>query len=281
MDFAQLLRLQQRPEPFTPGEPVFWDDPYISAQLLAAHLDPDTDLASRRPETIDRSVAWLINILNLQPGAAVLDLGCGPGLYAYRLAQRGMRVTGVDASRRSIEYANQHAQQDGLEIHYRYQNYLDLEDTEMYDAALLIFGDFCPLSPDLRIRLLQNAYLALKPGGTFVLDVTTREHRKLHGSRNTWHAAERGFWKPGYHLVLEKGFDYPDQSIYLDQAIVVAASGEISVYRMWFQDYTRQAITRELEIGGFSVLSVWNDLTGTPYTEGGEWIGVIARKLIS
>ena len=78
---ARLADLQQKPAPFTPGEPLFWDDPHISSQMLTVHLSPDVDAASRRPETIDRSVGWLITTLKLNPGDAVLDLGCGPGLY--------------------------------------------------------------------------------------------------------------------------------------------------------------------------------------------------------
>jgi hypothetical protein len=53
---SRLIRLQQKPEPFTPGEALFWDDPHISSQMLAVHLNPAMEAASRRPETIDRSV---------------------------------------------------------------------------------------------------------------------------------------------------------------------------------------------------------------------------------
>lgn len=78
--------------------------------------------------------------------------------------------------------------------------------------------------------------------------------------------------------MLEDGFDYPDQSIYLDQAIVIEESGAISVYRMWFQDFDRASITRELEAGGFFVESVWGDLCGALFTDGSEWVGVAACK---
>ena len=120
LDLARLQQLQQRPEPFTPGEPLFWDDPHISKGMLASHLNPNVAGASRRPETIDRTVAWLVETLGLREGDAVVDLGCGPGLYASRLAERGLRVTGVDYSRRSIAYATQYADEHGLEIAYRY-----------------------------------------------------------------------------------------------------------------------------------------------------------------
>ena len=43
---AQLMPLQKKPALFTPGEPLFWDDPHISSQMLKVHLDAGTDAAS-------------------------------------------------------------------------------------------------------------------------------------------------------------------------------------------------------------------------------------------
>lgn len=275
---AQLIALQNKPAPFTPGEALFWDDPHISTQMLAAHLNPEIDAASRRPEVIDLSVKWLIETLSLKQDDSVLDLGCGPGLYASRLTQAGLRVTGVDYSRRSIEYATRYAGENNLAITYRYQNYLELEDENRYDAALLIYGDFCPLPPEKRSKLLRNIQRALRPDGKFVLDVSTREHRKKHGNRNGWYAAETGFWKPGPHLVLEEGFDYPEASIWLDQYTVIEADGKVSIYRNWFQDYMPETITAELEVGGFVVSDIRGDLTGRPYLPESEWIGVVTHK---
>lgn len=274
----QLAQLQQPPEPFAPGTMPFWDDPHISQQMLAAHLDPELAAASRTPAEIDRSVDWIMHQLVLGPGAALLDLGCGPGLYAERFAARGLRVTGIDYSRRSIDYATRSARARQLAIDYRYQNYLDLDEPERYDAALLIFGDLCALAPAQRGRLLRAVHAALRPGGAFVLDVTTRAHRERHGRRNRWYAANGGFWKPGPHLVLEQGFDYPNELIYLDQYIVVEADGALSVYRNWFQDYTPERIGAELAQHGFAVRGLWADLLGTPASATSEWIGVVASK---
>jgi len=276
---TQLIQLEQKPEPFTPGEPLFWDDPHISTYMLAAHLDPAFEAASRLPQTIDRSVNWMIETLPLKAGDSLLDLGCGPGLYASRFAQAGLRVTGVDYSRRSIQYAIQYASENNLEIVYRYENYLDLQDENRYDAALLIYGDFCPLNPEQRSQLLSNIHRALKPNGKFVLDVSTREHRKEHGNKNGWRALETGFWKPGPHLVLEEGFDYPEQSIWLNQFTVIEADGQVSVYRNWFQDYAPETIRMELEQNHFVVEGLWGDLTGLTYTPESEWIGLIARRV--
>ena len=147
---SQLTELQQKPAPFTPGEALFWNDPHISTQMLKVHLDPNVDAASRRPETIDRSIQWLIKMLGLKTGASILDLGCGPGLYASRFARAGLQVTGMDYSRNSIDYASQYASENNVNVTYRYQNYLELADENQYDAAFLIYGDFCPLNTEQR-----------------------------------------------------------------------------------------------------------------------------------
>ncbi len=280
LNLSSLWAYQEKPAPFTPGEPLFWDDPHISKGMLAAHLDPTTDCASRRPETIDATVAWIMETLGLKAGDSVLDLGCGPGLYTMRFARAGLNVTGVDTSRRSVAYARETAEEAGLDITYRYQNYLTLTDEDQYDAAVLIFGDYCPLNPDQRAKLLGHVHRALRPGGYFVLDVSTRSHREKYGAQNEWYISGSGFWSPEPHLVLEMGFDYPEEKIYLDQMIVIIQSGGFKVYRNWFQDYDPAMITRELEEGGFAVQSLWSDLTGTPYHDGSEWIGVVARSRV-
>jgi SAM-dependent methyltransferase len=277
LDLAHLCQLQEKPMPFEPGEPLFWTDPHIASQMLAFHLNPNVDAASRRPETIARATNWIATALGLQSGAPILDLGCGPGLYAERLAQAGFQVTGVDFSQNSIDYATAQAREQHLPVQYRCQNYLQLDDEALYSAVLLIYGDLCPLAPEQRARLLANIQRALKPGGCFILDVSAPSLRQKYGLKNSWYAAGSGFWKPGPHLVLEQGFSYPDD-LYLDQYTVIESNAKISVYRNWFQDYTPETIRAELEASGFAVESLWSDLTGTPYSPTSDWIGIVARK---
>ncbi len=141
----------------------------------------------------------------------------------------------------------------------------------------MIYGDLCPLAPEQRDNLLARVRRALKPGGCFVFDVTTRLHRARTAESNNWYVADGGFWKAGMHLALVQGFDYPEADTHLDQYIVIEADGKISVYRNWFLDYTVETITGALAAQGFAVRAVWSDLAGTPYCEDSEWIGVVAE----
>ena len=276
-----LTRIQSyavRPGLFEPGETHFWNDPHISKGMLEAHLDPDHDLASRRVETIDRITEHLVSADILRRGDRVLDLGCGPGLYASRLCRKGIKVTGLDISPRSLDYAGRYAVENGLEIDYRCLNFLDIDYTGEFDAALQIYGEINTLSDEKRDALLLKVYQALKPGGLFIFDITTRILRMKYGIKNNWYISDGGFWKPGRHLVLEQGFDYPEKDVWLDQYIVAEESDKISVYRNWFHDYQLSNITPVLEKAGFRTLHVWNDLAGAPFSEGGEWIAIVGQK---
>ncbi len=278
IDLQQVLRFIARPAPFEKAGQPIWTDEHVAKQLLAAHLDPNTDSASRRPETIDRSVAWIVDEIALKPGMSVLDLGCGPGLYCQRLAKAGMKVTGVDFSETSLSYAKRKASAENLSIDYRQQNYLELTDENSFDAALLIYGDYCALSLVDRGHLLKAVRRSLVKGGRFVLDVTTRECRKKHGLKDGWYAAESGFWSEKRHIVLEQGFDYPEELIYLDQYIVIDEDDDVQVFRNWFQDFTVESIWKELEDGGFHILGMYADLLGHTLTDESEWIGTVAER---
>lgn len=92
--YAELAGFDDRPAPFSKMTiATLWTDPHIARQMLAFHLDPHHDAASRRPGSIEGFVGWLDERLPLA-GKKLMDLGCGPGLYAQRLAQRGAQVTG-------------------------------------------------------------------------------------------------------------------------------------------------------------------------------------------
>ena len=52
-------------------------------------------------------------------GLKVLDVGCGAGVLAEAMAQRGAHVTGIDLATDTIEAAKRHAEQAGLAIDYR------------------------------------------------------------------------------------------------------------------------------------------------------------------
>jgi SAM-dependent methyltransferase len=274
---TDIMKANLKPSLFEPGEALFWDDPHISQSMLQAHLDPAHDLASRKPETIDRIVERLLRSGMIKPGFRLLDLGCGPGLYAERFSRAGVKVVGLDISQRSLDYASEQAQKAGLEIEYRCRDFLTMDYHEEFDAVMQIYGELNVFPDEKRDLLLSRIRRALKANGFLIFDVTTRKLRATAGLQNGWQACNGGFWRPGPYLVLEQGYDYPEADVWLDQYLVIDETG-CRVYRNWFHDYSRETIEPVLKKAGFTVVHWWGDLTGSEFAEDGEWIALAARK---
>ena len=279
LNLKALAELSQKPELFAPGQVSFWTDPHISKSLLETHLNPEEDLASRRPETIDQSVEWIMANLNLAPGSHLLDLGCGPGLYCTRFDEQGLSVTGMDFSQRSINYAQNYAQEHGLNIEYIYQNYLELDFKNRFDAVSLIYCDFCVLSDHDRSTLLTNINRALKYDGYFVFDVVTEKEINAILPENYWEYSETGFWKSTPHLLLGNTFIYPEDQTRLNQYVVIGEDGTLSVYRNWLRGYTLEQIRLLLKGHGFSIQQWAGFLTGQPFQDDSTHLAIIAKKV--
>ena len=274
--FEIISRYSKKPEPFELGEKNFWNDPHISKSMLEAHLNQNHDAASRKVETIDLTIDNLFKT-GIKPGMRLLDLGCGPGLYAQRLAMAGTEVVGVDISERSIGYARAAAEELNLPVEYHCVNFFDLEFQNTFDAVFQVYGELNTFSEASLIRLLTAIRKALREDGILIFDVSTRKLRIKNRIQNNWYYSDKGFWRPGRHMVLEMCFDYPDRDLWLDQYIVIDENG-YKVYRNWFHDYSLETLKEVLDKAGFKLRTVWNDLTGSVYTGDGEWIAAIAQK---
>ena len=100
-------------------------------------------------------------IARLPTGGRVLDLGCGPGLAATRMANAGLQVDAIDGSVEMVAMAAQH---DGVTA---WQATFDqITGTDIYDG---IWANFCLLhaSKEAMPHHLAAMVTALKPGGAF------------------------------------------------------------------------------------------------------------------
>lgn len=281
LDMDLLTKYMHKPLIFQEGksQEAFWDNEHISKQMLEAHLNPNWDAASRNANTIESSCKWIMSSLNLNKSDKVMDLGCGPGLYCTKLSENGLQVTGIDYSKRSIEYAKEEAIRKNLSIEYVYMNYLDIDYCDEYDIATMIYCDFGVLSDESSTTVLRKIHRALKEKGYFIFDVWTTSNIELTSSFRNWSVnLNGGFWRPNSYIELVDKTYYDSQNVSLRQHIIVEEEGNISVYNLWERCYTIDSITELLNESGFEVIDVYNDLKGTEYVEGTKILGVIARK---
>ena len=259
-----LLRaLAAVPEPFAVGGPhELWSDPHVQQQMLAAHLDPDVAAASREHAFIDRSLDWITANLDVGSGTRVLDLGCGPGLYANPLAARGSRVHGIDLSRVSIEAATRRATCDRAT--FEVGDYLTAP-LPKHDVALLIYCDYCALSPEDRRRVLGRVRDRMADDGRLLVDLFSE--RRFSELTQGCTIAERlmdGFWAPGDYVGVHQTILYPDERVVLDRYLIAAPDRTRTVHA-WLAHLTVDEARAEFQEAGFAVVEVLGDVAGAAF----------------
>lgn len=112
-------------------------------------------------------------LLAVQPGHSVLDLACGNGLFARRLAQLGAHVVACDFSSAFLDRAKARTTEKADQIDYRLVNLADREQllglgVGRYDAAVcgMALMDMAVIAP-----LLESLPQLLKPQGKFVFSI--------------------------------------------------------------------------------------------------------------
>ena len=274
-----IEQINQRPEVFghyTARD--LWDDGYISEKMLAFHLNAEIDVSSRNRSFIERSVKWIVSHFNLQKGSMVADFGCGPGLYTERLAQHGCDVTGIDFSHRSIEYAKNSADKNGLSINYVNQNYLSFETEERFDLILMIMCDFCALSPEQRRTILSKFSRLLKPQGKVLFDVYSLVgyNERQEESRHEVNLLD-GFWSPDRYDGFLNVFKYDKEKVILDKYTILQNNKTRVIYN-WLQYFSPESLREEVKETGFVIKNIFADVAGSPFKADGKEFAVVVRK---
>ena len=278
--FEELERINERPKPFqfyTASD--LWTDEHTSAQMLSFHINETIDVSSRNAEFVNRSVEWIASVFNIGSSSKIADFGCGPGLYAAPLAKLGANVTGIDFSKRSIEYAKDVAAREQLNISYVNQNYLEFETEDRFDLVLLIMCDFCALSPKQRKGILSKFHSILKPGGSVLLDVYSLSAFEQKEEVATYEVNQlNGFWSPNKYYGFLNTFKYDEEKVALDKYAIIELDRIRTVYN-WLQYFAPEDLEKEFRDAGFSVEGFYSDVAGTPYDPKSSEFAVIANRV--
>lgn len=127
--------------------------------------------------------SWLADLIPLlQPGDAILDLGCGCGIpIAQELAQR-FNVTGVDLSEVQIARAKQLVPQ----ATFLCNDMAALRFPPRTFTAVLSFFAIIHLPLQEQRPLLERCFTWLQPGG-FLMAILG--HKAWTGTKEQWHGA--------------------------------------------------------------------------------------------
>jgi len=103
----------------------------------------------------------------------VLDVGCGGGILAEAMAQKGARVTGIDMAELSLKVARLHLHESGLEVDYQHTTVEDFAADNAARFDIVTCLELLEHVPD-PASVIDAAVRLLKPGGLLFLSTINR-----------------------------------------------------------------------------------------------------------
>ncbi len=279
MNLTEFINRRQPPRPWEDGDNIPWHEPAFSARMLREHLSQEHDAASRRAARIDRQVAWIHETLLAGQPTRVLDLACGPGLYASRLARLGHECLGIDYSPASIAYARAEAEREGLPCRYVLQDIREADYGAGFGLAMFLFGEFSVFRPADAGRILAKCHAALAPRGLLLLEPHTLAAIEEIGRRApSWWSQPQGLFSDRPHLYLEEHhWEAAAQTATTRFAIVDAETAEVSCYGHTFQGYSTAEYQAVLEQHGFTEVEFLPSLGEGTDVDVFGLLGIVAR----
>jgi SAM-dependent methyltransferase len=188
----------------------------------------------------EQEVGFLVDVLGLEPGMRVLDVGCGPGRHAHAFARRGVEVHGIDISQRFVDLATETAPSGAT--------------FERLDARRLAFdGEF-----DVAMSLCQGAFGLL--GGTDDGDVLAGMRRAVKPGRRVVVSAFSAYFQLRW-LEEQDSFDAA-RGVNVEQTSVKDEAGTDKEFTLETTCFTPRELRLLAERAGLRVEHLWSVTPG-------------------
>ena len=224
---------------------------------------------------------YVKDIAKLAPGSKVLDAGCGLGRISVELAALGLDVTGVDIIQSELDAARDSAQAEGVELTLVNQDLRTFHAQNQFACAVNLYTSFgyCD-TVDEDMQILRNIAESVKPGGTFIMECTSRETAILY-----WTPGEE-FERAGYKVVTHfevtgawEGLKsqwtlYPENADLKKSPAPQPVVDHTFIQRLYPATFLRNKL---MEFG-FSKAEVYGDFDFSPYAENARTMVLIGIK---
>lgn len=223
-------------------------------------------------------------VLQLQ-ARRVADIGCGTGVLAVELGQRGVEVTGVDPSQVMIDVGQQRVQQENVSDTVRLIRGTAAElATSRFDAAVMVghVAQYFLRRTDWD-EALAEAYRALAPGGYLAFESRNPDGAEWDAwdedsTRETQPHPEGGEFT-SWLEVADVQRDATDGDIITARGHHLMPDGRHLIADEPLRYRPQSVLTASLEQAGFEVSQVWGDWDLSPVEDDSPELIFLAHKL--
>lgn len=217
-------------------------------------------------------VDQLLELIQAKPGSKLLDIGCGPGRFSLELARRGYSVTGIDRTEAFLTIARKAAEEEDLNATFIYADMRKFVEPEMFDGALSMytsFGYFYEQSENQKV--LENAFLSLRSGGVFLIEVMGKEVLARVFTEKSWDQNNQAY-------LLQERRVTTDWTKVENRWILIDGQ-EQTEFEVNHWIYSAVELGQMLENAGFCNIMTFGSLAGTPYDHEARRLVLVAHKL--
>ncbi len=225
------------------------------------------------PPAVTRAEAdFIASVLDLKPGARLLDVPCGDGRLLLRLAAAaGVTGIGVDCGADQIAAAQRQAQNRALGISFEARDMRDLPWADAFDAAICFGNSFGYFADTENGEFLAAVHRALAPGGCFLLDT-----RHVVDSLPPPFAPRTTYRTGNIRVLLEQRYDAASRRV--DSLTTFALEGRVEKRSCSYRVYGYAELCALVAGAGFAALRGYADLRGRPYRSGAHRLLLVATK---
>jgi SAM-dependent methyltransferase len=217
-------------------------------------------------EVDERQTERVWRLLGLAPGAEVLDVACGHGRIANRLAGRGAVVTGLDAD--PFFLARARAADSGAEYVEGDMRSLPFADAS-FDAALLWFTAFGYFDDDGNRAVLREIRRVLRPSGCAVLDLNNLPRMLATFQRES-------FVRRGADVLLDGHGEFDEATRTMETTRTYIRDGAIREIRFSIRYFLPEELREWLLAAGFGQVDLRGP-EGEPFTPESRRLVAVAR----
>ena len=218
-------------------------------------------------------VDFVVEKLDLQPGARILDLCCGQGRHLLELTRRGFSVLGYDLSAYMLDRCRELAEKEGMRPELVRGDMRKLDFDSEFDAVINMRTSFGYLeNEDEDQQALDGVCRALKAGGRFLTDQINRDSLMRRYKEQFWVRSSRGDI-----VIADSRFDVRTGRNIVRE-IAFHADGSRSEADHDIRLYTCRELEDKLIRAGMTIESVWGDWDSSPFDLDHKHMLIIALK---